>query len=214
MEAALSGIGLTAPMYAAAGLLCAVTLVFAVSIRDNESEQAAAQKHTLSFLDRRIRFPLIGFFLQDQLTLPLAKTAQVVGAGMAIAGVMVVAVQIVMTKLLKWDFERLLRVGLPLLAAGFVGFLAVPHHYLLDFIALGLGIGCTLLGYTTTASLSVKESEQDSVASFLASIQGVVLGTYLYTLHVVVPYGVCGVLLAWTLPFVYRKKKEIASSAI
>ncbi|GED33084.1 hypothetical protein BCE02nite_42250 [Brevibacillus centrosporus] len=64
----------------------------------------------------------------------------------------------------------------------------------------------------------MKESEQDSVASFLASIQGVgsflgpILGTYLYTLHVVVPYGMCVVLLAWTLPFVYRKKKEIASA--
>lgn len=102
-------------------------------------------------------------------------------------------------------------------AIAWLRFLVVTELYMLDFIILGLGIGCTMLGYTTSASLSVNETEQDRVASFLASIQGVgsflgpCIGTYLYTVHLSLPCWVCVLMICIVLPNVYCTKKATTS---
>ncbi|MNI50315.1 Tetracycline resistance protein, class C [compost metagenome] len=228
MSGGMASVGLTAPMYAAAILIFVMAVVFLVFVPDGLEKAIHRQASTLSPNDARIRLYLwiglllsfalnivqvtIGFFVQDTLGYSAQQATQLIGLGLAISGVMVVVSQIVISKYLKWNPKRVLYVGLLFVALGLLGLVTFIQIAYLDFAILGIGIGFTLLGYSSGASLAVQDHEQRSVASFIAALQGggsfvgPVTGTTLYTAHRAFPYSFCVLLICLAGYFVLRKR--------
>lgn len=234
LGAGLAAIGLTAPMYVAAVLLLAVSVCFALFVPNEPAAAMQPQRNSLTPFDPRFRLYLAvglilstvmiilqvtsGFYMQDLLHVSSAKAAQIVGTGLSIGGLLVVLAQIAVSRFLKWKPSRLLQFGLLLVGSGFVCFLIFPSLYLLAFMLFGFGIGLTMPGYTAAASLSVEDSEQTGVASFIGAAQGVgsfigpITGTLLYTVHSSLPYLLC-TLLAWLFAILaWRTRAGIRTS--
>ncbi|MGG1659941.1 MFS transporter [Brevibacillus sp. NRS-1366] len=217
LGAALTSVGFTAPMYVSAALLVIVAIWFGITIPAKQEKWEKPAGGKLSAMDSRIRLYVgiglllstvmiilqvaCGIYIQDQLSLSATDAAKMIGIGLSVAGVIVVVVQLLIGRFLKWPPARLLRIGLTSLFAAFTLFLFVPASYISVFILFGIGIGCTLPGYITAASLAVQPNEQSTVASYTAAAQGVgsfvgpLSGTFLYSLHLSIPYVVCAVLL-------------------
>lgn len=224
----MASVGLTAPMYAAAILLFAMAILFLAFIPNEPNQEIHRQASALSPNDARIRLYLwiglalsfvlnivqvtIGFYVQDTLGYDTREATQLIGLGLAISGVMVVASQIVISKYLKWQPRTVLRVGLLFVALGLLGLLACIRFAYIDFAILGIGIGFTLLGYSSGASLAVQDHEQRGVAAFIAAVQGggsflgPVVGTSLYTAHMVFPYSFGVLIICLSGIFVLRKR--------
>lgn len=230
MSGGMAAIGLTAPMYAVAVLLFLMMILLWLLIAD-EPEQKRTQSEraaSLSPLDGRIRLYLwiglmlsfamnivqvtIGFYVQDKLGYAAQEATQLIGLGLAISGVMVVASQIVISKL-KLQPHLVLRIGLSFVVLGLLGLVTFIQYAYIDFVLLGIGIGFTLLGYSAGASLAVQDHEQRTVASYIAALQGggsflgPVTGTALYTAHIAAPYSICAALLCITGLSLLRRRK-------
>ncbi|WP_336245853.1 hypothetical protein [Paenibacillus apiarius] len=157
----------------------------------------------------------IGFYVQDRMNYDPQRATQLIGAGLAISGVMVVASQIVISKYLRWQPKRLVTAGLTCVGLGLLGLLTLIQYSFVGFTVLGIGIGFTMLGYSAGASLAVRDHEQRSVASYIASVQGggaflgPLAGTMLYTAHVMFPYMFCVIMLSMLIVWVLRKSKNL-----
>ncbi|MCY9517720.1 MFS transporter [Paenibacillus apiarius] len=227
----LAAVSLTAPMYAAAALLLAVATLLMLFIPDEPLEVTRrSSTSALSPNDERIRLYLliglalsfalnivqvtIGFYVQDRMDYDPQRATQLIGAGLAISGVMVVASQIVISKYLRWQPKRLVTAGLTCVGLGLLGLLTLIQYSFVGFTVLGIGIGFTMLGYSAGASLAVRDHEQRSVASYIASVQGggaflgPLAGTMLYTAHVMFPYMFCVIMLSMLIVWVLRKSKK------
>lgn len=227
----LAAVSLTAPMYAAAALLLAVATLLMLFIPDEPLEVTRrSSTSALSPNDERIRLYLliglalsfalnivqvtIGFYVQDRMDYDPQRATQLIGAGLAISGVMVVASQIVISKYLRWQPKRLVTAGLTCVGLGLLGLLTLIQYSFVGFTVLGIGIGFTMLGYSAGASLAVRDHEQRSVASYIASVQGggaflgPLAGTMLYTSHVMFPYMFCVIMLSMLIVWVLRKSKK------
>lgn len=228
LSGAMAVVSLTAPMYTAAAFLFIVAILFLLNIKDEPEKEIRKQTASaLSPNDSRIRLYLwiglilsmalnmvqvtIGFYVQDQLGYDAPQTMQLIGLGLAISGVMVVASQIIITKYLKWKPNYLLFAGLSCVGLGLLGFLTLIHVSVIGFTILGFGIGFTMLGYSAGASIAVLDHEQRSVASYIAALQGggafigPLIGTVLYTRHLTLPYWLGVLLMLISIFFVLRK---------
>ncbi|GED66954.1 MFS transporter [Brevibacillus reuszeri] len=229
LGAALTSVGFTAPMYASAALLAVVAICFAMIIPPQQKQREKASGGKLSATDPRISLYVAiglllstvmiilqvtcGIYMQDQLSLAAIDAATMIGVGLSVAGVIVVVVQLMVGRYLRWKPARLLKLGLTSLFAAFALFLLAPSLYLLVFVLFGIGIGFTLPGYITAASLAVQAEEQSTVATYTAAAQGVgsfigpLTGTLLYSLHLSIPYVVCAVLLFLFCLRVFTKRR-------
>jgi predicted MFS family arabinose efflux permease len=229
MSGVMASVGLTAPMYAAAALLFVTNIWLWISVPNEAGRRQARAASSLSPFDPRIRYYLwvgflltvtlnilqvtIGFYVQDSLRLNAEATARLIGYGLAVAGVMVVAAQIFAGKYLKHRPERMLRLGLLIVTLALIGLLALLRLTYVNFIAAGIGFGFALLGYSASASVSVRDDEQRSIASYVTAIQGSgaflgpVAGTALYTAHMAAPYSVCALLIGLSLFIGLAKRK-------
>ncbi len=234
MSGGLAVISLTVPMYAVAILMLVITVIFLLSIPDEQESEIRRTTATISPNDSRIRLYLwigfvlsaalnivqvtIGFYIQDTLGYNAQKATQLIGLGLAISGIMVVASQVLISKYLKWKPAKVLRVGLSCVTLGLVGFLLFIRFAYIDFAILGIGIGFTLLGYSSGASLAVEDHEQRSVASFIAALQGggsffgPVIGTLLYTSNKVLPFSFCVLLICLSGISLFRKRYRVRVS--
>jgi len=238
MSGVMAAIGLTAPMYAAAALLVAMIVWLWASIPNEAARAKERTTASVSPLDPRIRFYLavglllavtlnllqvtIGFYVQDSFGLDSQATAQMIGYGLAVAGVMVVLAQVFASRYLKRRPEWMLRIGLLVIALGLAGLLALIQFAYAEFVALGIGFGFALLGYSASASVAVLDHEQRSIASYVTALQGSgaflgpIVGTALYTAHMTAPYSVCALVigLSFLLSFVKRKTAVPSASTI
>ncbi|WP_248929842.1 MFS transporter [Paenibacillus hamazuiensis] len=234
MSGVMAAIGLTAPMYAAAALLFVMIIFLWISIPNEAGQQKERSVSSLSPLDPRIRFYLgvglllavtlnilqvtIGFYVQDSLGFDAQAAAQLIGYGLAAAGVMVVASQIVASKYLKRRPGWMLRLGLLIVALGLFGLLAFIRMAYVEFIVLGIGFGFALLGYSASASVAVRDYEQRSIASYVTALQGSgaflgpVAGTALYTAHMAAPYSVCALLIGFSFLLAFAKRNAAIPS--
>jgi len=238
ISGAMASVGLTAPMYAAAALLVVMKIWLWLTVPNEAGPGQERASASLSPLDPRIRYYLwagllltvtlnilqvtIGFFIQDSLRLNSEETARLIGYGLAVAGVMVVAAQIFAGKYMKRRPERMLRLGLLIVTLGLIGLLAFLRLTYANFILAGIGFGFALLGYSASASVAVRDHEQRGIASYVTSIQGSgaflgpAAGTALYTAHMNAPYSICALLIGLTLlvGFVRRKAAVPSPTAI
>lgn len=229
LGAALTSVGFTAPMYASAALLILVAICFGWIIPPQQKQWEKAVGGKLSATDPRISLYVAiglllstvmiilqvtcGIYMEDQLALTAIDAAIKIGVGLSLAGIIVVVVQLMVGRYLRWKPARLLKIGLTSLFAAFALFLLAPTLYLIVFVLFGIGIGFTLPGYITAASLAVQASEQSTVASYTAAVQGVgsfigpLTGTFLYSLHLTIPYAVCAVLLFLFCIRIFTKRR-------
>lgn len=157
----------------------------------------------------------VSFHFQDRLALSAAGTTRTVGLSLFVYGLVAVLVQGGFVRRTSWPPLRLVRLGLPLAAAGLLGLVfAGSRTELIAAMALqGLGHGLTLPGVTAAISLRAGEQEQGAAAGLtssslaLARALGPLAGTALYELKPEYPYAagaavllVLSVLAVWVRP--------------
>ncbi|KZE51979.1 MFS transporter [Brevibacillus parabrevis] len=236
LGAALTPIGFTSPMYVSTALLVVVAILSGIILPDSKGGQVKKATVKLSMTDPRIRLYILiglllstvmimlqvtcGIYMQDQLQLSDQAAAQSIGVGLTIAGVIVVVVQLLVGRYLKWQPARLLKIGLSSLFVAFTLFMLAPAWYIVAFLFHGIGIGFTLPGYITAASLAVSSEEQSAVASYTGAAQGVgsfvgpLAGTMLYAWQMSIPYLVCSLSLACVALLVFAKHRVSQPASI
>lgn len=159
-----------------------------------------------------------GFFMEDHFRLSPARTAQIVGSLFMLAGVVSVASQWAFVRRMKLSSNALLATGAPvfLLASASLFFHQYMFAVYVGFILLGLGIGLTLPGATSGASLSVGRREQGAVAGRISAAQGLgtalgpIVGTSLFNLNSLYPYIFTGVLFSIASGLVWTRHRSSA----
>lgn len=138
----------------------------------------------------------LGFYFQDTLALDLTHTAKTVGLAMAISACASLFAQTVIVQRFAFSPLALMRIGIPTMIIGFV-LLALGQQMavLVGCLAfVGFGMGLTLPGFSSAATLSVGSNEQGAVAGVIAAapalgfILGPLLGTALYHVNHTLPY--------------------------
>jgi MFS family permease len=235
--AALSTIGLLAPVYASAGLALLNALFVWWRLPEPVRQRSETPVAALSLADRRITHLLaagltatlasvameqtIAFYFQDQLGLTEAMTPRYVGAALAVYGIVSVAAQVVLIRRLRLGAPALLRLGPPIALAGFVLLLVARRFGVLtSALALqGLGQGLILPGVTSALSLSVDDNEQGPVAGLNSASQafarmlGPFVGAGLYQLNRHYPYAFSSILLAGLTPLLWLRLRAAGRTA-
>ncbi len=207
---------LLAPLYVSVALALFIAVMVARYLVEPTKHAAANRSRNetrLSYFDPRYRHLLLmgvviylgmavstqmmGFYLPYVLGLDISRSATFLGLTQALMAGATVFGQLVLVQRLSWPPLKLLRVGMPLMALGFI-LLAGATSWLplcIGVMLLGLGLGISGPGFSAAVSLSVNSDEQGAVAGFLAACPalGYVLG----------PFG-AGVLYEWypRAPFV------------
>lgn len=218
---------LTTPMYISVGLLLIVVLLVGLWIPGESIGEKLRKEARLSPWDSRIRLYMaiglllstmtimlqvtIGFYVQDRLLASAQEATRMIGIAAIVGGLVVAAVQVLIGRFPNWRPDRLLVIGLASLGLGFFIFFVAPAYYVLAFAVVGIGIGFTMPGYISSASLAVNEGEQSEVAPFVSAVQGVgsfvgpILGTALYAVQSGLPYLLCtGVAFGFGIWMVWR----------
>lgn len=219
LGAVLVGLGLVAPIAAAALLPLLAAALVATQLREPARRgRVALAQPGLSPADPRIRpwllvgFTVIaalvgvqvtaGFLFQDRLGLTPQGTAVAVSTALVAVGITNLGSQLGIVRVLRPPPLLLLRVGLPIAAVGFAALAAASSFPLLigAFVLAGFGLGLALPGYTAAATMEVEAHEQGRAAGLTTAAQGMgsvfgpLLATSLYQLRQELPY-----LLAFSL---------------
>jgi len=156
----------------------------------------------------------VAFYFQDRLGLTTGGAARTVGFSLVLYGVVAVLVQGGFVRRVRWGPLRLLRVGVPIAAAGLFAF-AFSHALsalVISMAVLGLGQALTMPGVTAALSLSVRDGEQGAVAGLNSSAQalgrtvGPLIGTGLYELGPSLPYFFGAGLLVFVMGFLLSSR--------
>jgi MFS family permease len=217
--AGLAGISLLAPVYFSASFAVVNAIFVWLKLPEPPRHAERPKAAPLSPLARRL-WPLlvmggvvslssvameqtVAFYFQDRLALSADQTARTVGVALVFYGVVAVLVQGFLVRRRAWTPSRLLRLGLPIALAGFVG-LIFAHHFVTLTLALalqGFGQGLALPGVSAALSLGVGDDEQGAAAGLSSSAHalgrmlGPVAGTSLYQLRPEYPYAFSAALL-------------------
>jgi MFS family permease len=208
----LAGFGLLAPLYVGAALPLLAAAFVAWRVPNPAQQIARETPPRLNPLDGRF-WPFllvgivanlaiimaqitIGFRIQDRFGFDAQRTAQTVGVCFVIAGVTLVATQLLIVRRLGWPPRTLLRLGLPLSAAGYALLLVAPNLPLIfvAFALIAMGLGLNEPGFTAALTLTVDSTEYGAVSGMTASVVGLaavvgpLLGTGLYELGPDWPY--------------------------
>jgi MFS family permease len=223
--AALSHIGLLAPVYFSAGFAVLNAIFVWLKLPEPKKHHAHHEEQKLPHLVTRV-WPLlatgfalslasvameqtVAFYYQDRLRLGHEQTARTVGVALVCYGAVAIVVQGFLVRRFRWSPRALIQCGVPIALAGFVGLVfANQFSTLTAALALqGFGQGLALPGVSAATSLSVSEREQGAVAGLNSSAHGLgrvfgpVVGTSLYEFRAELPYAVSAGLLLLVLGF-------------
>lgn len=167
------------------------------------------------YLGMAVSTQMMGFYLPYVLGLDISKSAASLGLTQALMAGATVFAQLVLVQRLSWQPLKLLKVGMPLMALGFVLLASATSllHLCIGVMSLGLGLGIGGPGFSASVSLSVRPDEQGAIAGFLAACPalGYVLGPFgagvLYEWHPRVPFIVVVLLLLAIWPILFRKDR-------
>lgn len=218
--------GLMTPLIAVPILLTCALVLTATRLRKEDRHELITDPRPVRVLDPRVwpfllaGFGLLtalgfiqvitGFLVQDRLGLIADMTGVVSGAALLAAGIGMIAAQAIIVPVTKWDPTTLLRVG-SLIAL--VGFLALSvdlgiTSILIGVLAIGLGIGLAMPGYSAGPSLFMHRDEQGGLAGLIGAMSGLsfviapTAGTALYGVNPLMPILVGAVMSALVLVFV------------
>jgi len=226
LGAMLAGFGLVVPIVSAAVLALFLAIV-AWWLLPEQPRQSEGTKQKLNLTDRRIwpvvlltlvsfvSFAIIqqttAFYVQDKFALTAQETAASVGilvSGMAFA---MLLAQAVIVQVFKPSAGVLIRVGLPICAAGALAVLLAPDEawMMAAFAVFGLGFGLLFPGVNAAGSVRVGPEEQGAALGLVSAamagafVIGPLLGTWLYeqTLWWPLALVVALSLLCWVAAF-------------
>ncbi|WP_052365542.1 MFS transporter [Halotalea alkalilenta] len=157
-----------------------------------------------------------GFYFQDRLGLDARGTASLLAIGLTLVGVMLMTVQTLQARVLRWSPHRLVLTGAPLLALGAMVMLASAQavSYCFAYALFGAGIGLILPGFMAGASLAAPEGRQGAVAGLCQLMQGLgtivapLASTALYRLEPTLPFWMLLALAALAALAALRAPKE------
>lgn len=166
------------------------------------------------YLGMAVSTQMMGFYLPYVLKLDMAKSATALGFSQALMAGATVFGQLVLVQRLAWAPLKLLKVGMPLMAFGFVLLAGAFNFFQLcaGVMLLGLGLGISGPGFSAAVSLSVRSDEQGSIAGFLAACPalGYVIGPFgagvLYEWHPRAPFVLVVLLLLSIWLILFRKR--------
>lgn len=226
---------LLAPLYLQAmftllaGVLIAIYLPESKMVKLSKDEKPIK----LSYFDPRIRLYLtvgfimyammgvvqqtLAYYFQDLLQLNSVDVIKVYGFSMMGSSSMMLFSQLVIVQRWGWQPRRLLVTGLSLAMVGY-GLLAISSHQwqlMGAMLIFGLGMGLSGPGFNAGATLQVKPEEQGALAGLITSAPGLgfvigpLLGAFLYSIDIHLPYWVASLtfipLLAYCYSVFYRK---------
>lgn len=223
---AFAGLGLLVPIAAVPILLIVALALVTVRLRREPRHELVPDPARVSPTDHRV-WPfllagfgmftalgfmqvLMGFLVQDRLSLSAELTGVVTGGSLLAAGIGMVVAQSVIVPRSGWPPGTLLRVGTVTAAAGFA--LLVPNLGLWVLIAsillIGLGLGIAMPGYTAGPTLLVNRDEQGGLAGLIGATNGLTFviaptaSTVLYGVWQPLPIIMGTVLMALVAVFV------------
>lgn len=229
----LSVFGLLYPLYAAVTLAITMALVVWLFLREPvHSVNRTVSKQRMRFLDPRYREILavgvaayialavsnqtMGFYLPRVLGLSTTEAAGPLAMTQAASAFAMVCVQLLVIPNLRWPPYRLLQVGVPMVALGFVCLLFANHLavFILATTFIGIGFGLTGPGYSSEVSLRVKPEEQGALAGLtsacpaLGFVIGPLGGGVLYDLSPRLPYAATLLLLLVLALVIWRLRPK------
>lgn len=140
-----------------------------------------------------------GFYFQDKFELTTVQTAQHVGLALMASAVASVSCQLFLVHRMGLQPKRLIRMGVPFAFLG-VLLLITMDYYPFLVVAMGtfgLGMGMVMPGNIATLSMRAGLHQQGRIAGINTSAQGMgfligpLLGSGLYQIHPLLPYGTC-----------------------
>lgn len=221
------------PLYIAVALALVIALLVTLYLVEPTRKHAVGlPKSTgkLGYFDRRYRHLLLagvvvylgmavatqmmGFYLPYILVAGTGMAAKPLGMTMALMAATTVFGQLFLVQKLSWQPERLLVLGIPVIAAGFLVLTAAGAlwHLQCGAALVGLGLGVAGPGFSAAVSLSVDPHEQGAIAGLLAACPalGYVLGPYgagwLYELQPRLPFLIAALLLLLVWPVIWRRQ--------
>jgi len=226
VAAVLVVFGLLVPFYASAVIVLAAAFMVWLAMPEAATRPPSAGQTPPRLWDRRI-WPFltigfgsvtmvslvqvsIGFFLIDRFALSVPQAGQSAAVAFLVVGLVLVATQGVLLPRIKWPPLRMMRLGLPLMAAGFAMLILAPTVWALylAFAVMGFGAGFTFPGFQAAVTLAVGAEEQGQVAGLTGSanaagaVIGPLAGTALYHLGPAAPYWAAVLVLAGLTLFV------------
>lgn len=231
----LAAYNLSLPMYLAAGLVLLALLILWWKLSVSE-QRNTTDKASLSWNDRRIRFPLlamflatstiiaaqicVGFFAMDRLMLDAYAAARASGQAMTGVGITLIIVQLLVVRLQHIPPKKLLITGSLLAAVGLLP-LSVATSTLWLVISYSIsaaGLGMILPCLQALTANSVNASEQGLAAGTLSSAQGMatvvspLLFTMLYQWHWLAPYALASVMMFSLSLYAYNFRQQRTES--
>ncbi len=233
---AFASLHLLLPLYIAVGIALVIAVLVSLYLVEPGSHAGGKRQpvpqQRLGYFDSRFRHYLLagviiylgmavatqtmGFYLPRVLALDTSKAATPLGITQALMACATVSGQLILVQRLGWTPQKLLAVGMPVMAAGFLllsAATALPH-FMLAVLLLGFGLGLCGPGFSAAVSLSVGASEQGAMAGFLAACPalGYVLGPFgaglLYEWHPRLPFVLVLVLLMAVWALLLRQQKS------
>lgn len=154
---------------------------------------------------------ILGFAVQDRLSLEAVATARLTSWIFMGAGLVAVLFQLLVVRRSKWSATTLLAIGLAGSVVMYAGLMAVDRdwQFLALTLAMGVSFACVSPGLSAAVSIAVEADEQGAAAGLVAAAQaggflvGPVLFALLYQLWPMLPFvaglGVVLSLLAFVL---------------
>lgn len=224
----LAAVDLAAPIAFASSLLIVGVVMVAVPRRPTRATDGADVVAQVRVRDPRV-WPflvvgfgvftalgftqvLLGFLIQDRLSLDADATGAVTGMAAMVAGLALIVSQAVIVPRTGWAPAALLRSGGGLTLFGFVLLIpdAGPIALFIAVAVIGTGVGICLPGYQAGPSLLVGQHEQGAVAGLLTANSGVtfvvspVVGTTLYSASPPLPFCIAALIMGAVTVFTVR----------
>ena len=198
------------------------------------AQRPSAEIPVLALTDKRIRVGCIsafltmfcivtaqvntGFLVQDLFHLDTRSAASMAGMMLLCVGIALLVSQALVRKLKPLPMHMLI-MGCMVAGCGFAAtpFATTPWLLGMVYFASGLGFGFVFPGFQSLTSLNVTEAEQGSAAGTLSAAQALgmvvapLLTTWLYHVHLALPYVFAGIMmLLWALWLCYIAKSSTA----
>jgi MFS transporter, DHA1 family, multidrug resistance protein len=137
-----------------------------------------------------------GFYIQDKFKFSIEQSALYFSQCSLIVGIALVAMQIAISKWLKWSLQLLLVVGLSAMLMGLLMSIYTQKIIIfqLAYIFYGIAVACLMPAFTTGASQSVSINDQTKIAALCTMVQALslvvapLLSTALYQFNIIFPY--------------------------
>lgn len=160
-----------------------------------------------------------GFYIQDKFKFSIEQSALYFSQCSLIVGIALVAMQVAISKWLKWSLQTLLVAGLSAMLIGLLMSIYTEQIIIfqLAYIFYGIAVACLMPAFTTGASQSVSIHDQTKIAALCTMVQALslvvapLLSTALYQFNIIFPYylliGIFVVFYVYFIVFKWNREK-------